>query len=529
MGEEKLSNSEVTKLNNAGSKSSANITLIKPDERLIKKEEKSVVVRTVEGKLVRRTASSGILPETFGFMEEGEVFVAETDKDITVLDKNEQKKVRLKHPEEEVIEDEIIEDEPEVELTEADLNKETPAQIEAEKEAKEEAREEKKERLMSKYAFLERLERGERVGGFNEQNSKPMEAVNTDLVEEIEDSSAEPEVEPDKDVVALENAVTDDKYNRTIGNSSSKGVRSGETVTHITSTAINPNEKPNLKGTAIADGLVGNSSVAVDLPKAEPVVVKKPKKKRKPLKPWVVALSLASIYIIGMLVYFFVGFNFGKKKIDLVLYYISIGENAKLEYYDGEHFNSREMLMTYYYSDDRIETSNLSESNFAETTVGMGYTLNKGNISALWVDSFKNAESRSVKVKFVYNNLVCYVPVTIYRNKLTNVTKQFNITSLEAGLEINPTLFAEYTNKVISSNGGSPITGVLDGSKYTLKLNYEGNTYDLKALGYEKNNKYTLPETIGETTIDYTSSHISLYAEIPSDGFNPSKMLMLYS
>ena len=68
-----MSNSEVTKLNNAGSKSSANITLIKPDERLIKKEEKSVVVRTVEGKLVRRTASSGILPETFGFMEEGEV------------------------------------------------------------------------------------------------------------------------------------------------------------------------------------------------------------------------------------------------------------------------------------------------------------------------------------------------------------------------------------------------------------------------------------------------------------------------
>ena len=67
---------------------SASISLINPNETLVKKEEKSVVVRNKDGKLVRRTSPDGALKSVYALILEGEVFIREEESRIIVRNKD---------------------------------------------------------------------------------------------------------------------------------------------------------------------------------------------------------------------------------------------------------------------------------------------------------------------------------------------------------------------------------------------------------------------------------------------------------
>ena len=513
---------------------SASISLINPNETLVKKEEKSVVVRNKDGKLVRRTSPDGALKSVYALILEGEVFIREEESRIIVRNKDGKLVARKKQikPESdkavktknEVKKQEIVDFTDEVTTKQTNnLNQETT------NEQKETGSTNLKSRLLAKHAFLGRMERGEKVSAVSGQVNaeRPMQSINDDLYEEIEDSELEA-IEPDAEVTALENAITEDKFNRTIGKSSSKAMRSGEKDTFISGGAINPNEKPSLKGTASGDGLVGNYVLAkpevVDAPEKQ----ERKKKARKPLKPWVVAVVLVGIYVAIMLAYFFAGYNFGKKQVNIVLYYIDISDDAKLEYYDGEQFVYGGMEMTYYYSDDHIESFTINGSHFGETTQSMGYTINGSTINALWIDSFSSLSERRVKIKFIIDNLVCYVPVTIHRNKLKSAIKHFELTSLESGQVIEPTIFGVYSNKLLEQKNET-IEKELHSSQFNLVLSYEGEEYNLKSYNCYDGEKFTLPAKCGEVDIDYNSPTLSLKAVIPSDGYNAQQSVILYN
>ena len=518
------------------------ITLINPNETLVKKEAKSVVVRNKDGKLVRRTDPDGVLDDIYTLIAEGEVFVREEETRIIVKNKMGKLIARDKpEPEifldEEIIEeDEIIYDE-EPELEEVGEPEEIEEVVQTSipepvvaPAPEPQPQSDLKSRLMSKHAFLGRMERGEKIGASAPTStpSPTMQVVNSDLVEEIEDDDEMMEIEPDAEVLALEDAVTEDKYNRTIGNSSSKGFRAGDTGTRISGGAINPNEKPNLKGSATGNGLVGNYVLAT--PEAEVTEEKRPKvkKEHKPVKPWVIAVAFVSLYLAAMLTYFVVGYNFGKKQVGIVLYYIDISENAKLEYYDGEQFVFGGLKMTYYYSDDHIESCNIDSKNFADTTIGMGYTLTGANINALWVDKYTNATQRNIKVKFLIDDLICYVPVTIHRNKLIGVNKYFELTSVSAGQELQPTIFGLYSNYILDKTGDK-IEMQLSCDDFYLSLYYEGHTYNLKEHDCYDGEKFILPEEIDGTAIDYSSGSMYINLIVPSDGYNPQQSMRIYT
>lgn len=509
------------------------VSLINPNETLIKKEEKSIVVRNLDGKLVRRTDPSGILSDIYNLIQEGEVFIREEETRLVVRNL-EGKLVAREIIIEEIIEEEpvasleqsatdsnnsTIEIEPELEEVSIDSSQKEPpkpTEIESPKEGSS-----LRDRLKSRHSFLDRLEKGEKVGVAPVFDKKEtFKVVNADLVEEIEEDE---EILPDASVRQLEDQVESDTYMRANGYASGKGMRAGERSTYVSGGAINPNEKPNLAGSGVSKGLVGNYALAtpekeIVIPQEKP---KKEKKKREPVKPWVVVVALVSIYLAGMLAYFFVGYNFNQKSIAVVLYYIDIGENAKLEYYDGEQFNYNAMKMTYYYSDDNIESFNITSDNFADTTIGMGYNINNEYISALWIDNFSTATSRVVKVKFAFDNLICYVPVTIYRNELTDLEKFFNLTSITAGQELTPTIFGVYSNKLLDERG-EKIRKVLPLDSYDLQLHYGSQYYSLKDLGCFDGDKYILPTEIDDdgdpatdmVEIDYTDPSIRLRARV---------------
>lgn len=500
------------------------VSLINPNETLVKKETRSVVVRNKDGKLVRRTSAGDRLEDVYSLINEGEVFVREEESRLVVRNKDGKLVARKKQSQE--VKPQIKQE------VKASPQISKPQNVEPIKEDIPEAKTESndaglKSRLMAKHAFLSRIERGEKIGG-SFSSGKAMETVNTDLVEEIEDDEDEEEIEPDAEVLELEDAVTEDKYNRTVGNSSSKGRRAGDTGTYISSGAKNPNEKPSLKGTATGNGLVGNYSLATPekAVSTEPPK-KKEKKPRKPIKPWVIAVVCAGIYAIGMLTYFLAGFNFGKKQVGITLYYIDISEDAKLEYYDGEQFVFGGMKMTYYYDDEHIETRNIDGRNFADTTVGMGYSLVGSSVNALWVDNFALSSSRKVKVKFVIDDLICYVPITIHRNRLNSIEKYFDINSITAGQEMVPTIFGVYTNYILDQKGEN-IKKQIPATQYDLKMYYGGQSYSLKELGCFDGTKFILPETINSTSVDYTDSSIDIYAIVESDGFNQQRQIKIY-
>ena len=486
------------------------ISLINPNETLVKKEDKSIVVRNKDGKLVRRTDPDGALNDIYELIREGEVFVREEETRIIVRNKD-GKLVARKIIVEEVLDEDNI---PSFdELSEPQVKE----RVQVPQEEKQEEPEENsslRDRLKSRHSFLDRIERGQKVGVAPEvKEESTFHVVNSDLVEEID----EDEVMPDAEVLELEDAVSD------------SGV-------HVSGGAINPNEKPNLAGSGVGKGLVGNYALAT--PEKEIVIPqenKKEKKKLEPVKPWVVVVALVSIYVIGMLAYFFIGYNFKNKSVGIVLYYIDIGENAKLEYYDGEQFNYNEMKMTYYYSDDKIETFNLSSGNFADTTAGMGYKFNNEYISALWIDNFASASSRVVKIKFSFDNLICYVPVTIYRNKLDKLEKMFTLSSIDAGQEITPTIFGVYKNVLLDARD-EVIRKVMPLDSYDLEL-FDGVSkyYSLKEHGCFDGTKYILPAEIdhdanpgtSNIVIDYSNPNIRLRAVTQSDSYNLAQVLQL--
>ena len=521
------------------------VSLINPNETLIKKEEKSIVVRNLDGKLVRRTDPSGILSDIYNLIQEGEVFIREEETRLVV--RNLEGKLVAR----EIIIEEIIEEEPiasfeqpapvsqnptiDVEPELEEVTVDPPAKETSKPSESEQTNEGSslRDRLKSRHSFLDRLEKGEKVGVAPVLDKKEtFKVVNADLVEEIEEDE---EILPDASVRELEGQVETDTYMRANGYSSDKGTRAGERNSYVSGGAINPNEKPNLAGSGVSKGLVGNYALAtpekeVVIPQEKP---KEEKKKREPVKPWVVVVALVSIYLAGMLAYFFIGYNFNQKSVAVVLYYIDIGENAKLEYYDGEQFNYNAMKMTYYYSDDNIKSFNITSENFADTTIGMGYDIDNEYISALWIDSFSSASSRVVKVKFTFDNLICYVPVTIYRNKLTDLEKFFNISSISAGQEITPTIFGVYTNKLLDERG-EKIRKVLPLDSYDLEL-YVGSKYrSLRGMGCFDGTKYVLPADYDHDNdpltdnepIDYNDSSIMLRVRVAED--NAVKYKVLY-
>ena len=485
------------------------ISLINPNETLVKKEEKSIIVRNKDGKLVRRKDPDGVLPDIYNLIQEGEVFVREEETRIIVRN-SAGKLVARKIIVEEVLDEETI---PSFDTPTDRESKEEKQGVGEETQEESEVGGSLRDRLKSRHSFLDRIERGQKVGVAPEnKDESTFHVVNADLVEEMDDK----DILPDADVLELEDAV-------------------GGSGANVSSGAINPNEKPNLAGSGVSKGLVGNYALAT--PEKEVVIPqeKKEKKKRKPIKSWVVVVALVSIYVIGMLAYFFAAYNFNQKSVGIVLYYIDIGENAKLEYYDGEQFNYNEMKMTYYYSDEKIESFNLSGANFAETTIGMGYKFNNEYISALWIDNFASASSRVVKIKFSFDNLICYVPVTIYRNKLDKLEKLFTLSSLEAEQEIVPTVFGVYKN-VLLEKRNEVIRKVLPLDSYDLELIDGGTIYSLKDHGCFDGTKYVLPAEIDadndpttpNVAIDYSSPNIRLCAVTQGDSFNDAKSLQLY-
>lgn len=495
------------------------ITLIRPNEKLVKKETKSLVVRTKESKLVRRTAKTDLLLDVYNLINEGETFVREEENRVIVRNETGKLVARKKQ---------ALKQEQPSKTT-------TPIKKELKPEPKQETKNEEvpdkkdlKERLMARHAFLGRMERGEKIGvAPSTTPSKNAQIINSDLVEEIEDNEDVEDIAPDNEVTQLEKAVTDEKYNREIGKGSSVGRRTNQTVGYVAGGAKNPNEKPSLRGSATGNGLMGNYSLATPEKESipEPEKKKKAKKQRKPIKPWVIVVALVSLYVIGMATYFFTSFNFNKKEVNIVLYYIDVGQKAKLEYYDGEKFNFNDMKMTYYYGDDKVETFNISESEFGETTIGMGYGLNNGYISALWNDGYSNLGKRDVKVKFVFDDLICYVPVSIYRNKLVGLDVNFKINSLSAGKELYPTVFGKYSNQLLEDRNET-ITRELSLSSYHIMLLYQGAQYSLKDIGSFDGTKYVMPETIDNMPIDY--SGVKLIVRVEADGFSSKQEKEIY-
>lgn len=521
-----------------------NAFLIKPEEILVKIENGSIVVRTAEGKLIRRKDSDGILDkrielikpdEKFVRIEDGAVVVRNTDGKLVRRRVNQLKAAPQKNKQEDKTDKEEpsktrigainpalkvvrVNSEKQKEVTKEPIQKENGAENETGS---------LRDRLKSRHAFLSRIERGEKVSQPQElpQMDESTFTPNNDFVEDIESE----DVGVDASVTALEDATVEEKYNRTVGNMSSQAMR-GVGSGSISGSAKNPNEKPLMgSNSKMSRSLAGNNDYVLAKPEKEIVVTpKKVKKARKPINQTAFVLSLVGVYAIGLLIYFLIGYNFKPKKVDLILYYITIGNDAKLNYYDGEKINTTDMLMTFYYSEDDIKQSSLTESNIAEPAVGMGYGIqSNGYISAIWTGDYANKDSRDIKLKFDYDGLICYVPVTIYRNKLDKLVKKFNIPSLSVGQEINPTIYGVYTNAVIAESGETK-QRELDHNVYTLLLVYEGINYNLKEIGCYNNGVYTMPEEYNEIEFDYSKTGTRLVALYHADGYNAEKSLNLY-
>jgi len=541
-------NSPNKNLNNNLNKGAANSTLlVKCNEILVKKEEDSVVVRNAQGKLVRRKSASGNLDglvllikpnETLVKVEENAVVVRNAQGKLVKRKAAVAKKQEKTKKPSSVVTEKTKDGEhslsgatlgainPALKVVRAQKENSAPE----EKEEKQEPQGSLRDRLKSRHAFLERLDRGESVRAAAPQQPAETSATFSPSSEYIEDVEEIEDSGPDASVTALEEAVTSEKYDRTMGKSSSKAQR-GLGGNNISGSAVNPNKKQNVGADSHASLSLAGNNLLANLPTPEKIAEPKDKKVKKPRKPFnatAFVISLVAIYAVGILAYFFIGYNFKPKEVDIVLYYISIGKDAKLNYYDGEKINTTDMLMTFYYSENDIKTANLTESNIAEPTVGMGYNINNmGYVNALWTGSFANKDKRVVKLKFDYNGLICYVPVTVYRNKLNKLVKHFVIPSLEAGQEINPTIYAEYTNEVIEK-GGEVKQRELMHSEYDLVLNYNGHKYSLKELGCYVNGRYVLPETIDEEIVDYSLGGTKIFAKYASDGFNTEKTLLIY-
>lgn len=529
-----------TNINKSG-QGANNAFLIKPEEILVKKEESSVVVRTKEGKLVRRTDKGG-LDDIINLIKPGEVFIRAEENAIIV--RNEAGKLIKRRLAEPAVK---IKKEPQKEQKSATkigainpalkvvrVNKEESLKQEEQPKSEPDKQSSNtsslRERLKNRHAFLSRIEKGEKVtvdkepAPMDEATFTPM----NDFVEEIETD----DVSVDSSVTELENAALEDKYNRTVGNMSSVATR-GIGKGSISGSAINPNEKPVLgSGSKMSQSLAGNDSGYVLAKPEKDISFVKPKKEKKPKKPFnttAFVLSLVGVYLVAILAYFFIGYNFKPKKVDVILYYITIGEDAKLKYYDGEKINTTDMHMTFYYSENDVKQASLTESNIAEPTVGMGYGIaSNGYVNALWTGEYENKATREIKLKFDYDGLICYVPVTVYRNKLKALVKHFDVPSLSAGQEINPTIYGVYTNEVIAESGETK-QRELSHNDYDLFLFYNGVNYNLKNNGAYKNGQYIMPETIGEIPIDYAQSGTKLIARYKADGFNAETSLVIYS
>lgn len=496
--------------------------LIKLNEVLVKKEDGAIIVRNSQGKLIRRKFGQEDLPEVIDLMKEEETLVKE-EEDSIVVRTTQGKLVRRR----------LAQNKHKTESSNENLTK--PAKVSVEKEPETQTQEPEQdnnlwERISKRHSFLERMESGGSIADPQKQaaSSSTMQVVETDRVEDVEDAEDDLEdIAPDASVTELETAVTADSYQRSIGKGASKGVKVGASTSRISSGAINPNARDNdesKKSSSLAGNASNEPQIVIAQPEKKEV---KKKKAKKPIKSWIIIVVLISVYLVASLTYFFVAYNFDPKQVDVILYYINVGEDAKLEYYDGEKFNFNELYMTYYYSKDKVENSSIGESNFAETTIGMGYSVNKGYISALWVDSYATASQRTVKVKFNCDDLVCYVPVTIYRNKLVKLEKYFDLTEVYAGLEIQPTVFGLYSNKVLEDSDKT-IRKEMSQSEYDILLNYNGGeNYSLKNLECYEDGKYVLPETIeGVGTIDY--SLVKLYIISEEDGYSDAQGLLLY-
>lgn len=369
------------------------------------------------------------------------------------------------------------------------------------------------ERVNSKHAFLDKIKRNERIG------SAPVVAA-TETPEESPKEVEEfnEDVAPDKSVAALETAVVGEAYGNSIGMGSSYATGAGGPESKVSGAATNPNASPTAilsqSGNPISQSLAGNSlpqPINKSLPKTTP------KKKRKPIKLWIPTVVLASAYVLACLIYFVTGYNFGDKSIDVGKYYIAVGDESKKEYYDGQKFNFYELIMTYYWSQENVEEYDLTKFHMVEPTNSMGYTLNNGYINGIWDGEYAkdSVAYRDVKVKFLYKEETCYVPVRIYKNVLTSLNCYSSIRDLnncKAGDQVAVTVFGVYTNKVMVDEGIKSIERKMDLGEYELWIHlYREDTRNEGAYYYrrqklefnEETKTYTLPRTIENFTVRY--------------------------
>ncbi len=369
------------------------------------------------------------------------------------------------------------------------------------------------ERVNARHSFLERMRKNEKIGVTKAPEIvQTQETTNGDLYEESID---EENIAPDRSVSQLESDVLDENYSNSIGGGTSYATSNIGNESKVSGLATNPNANPmaimSQAGNPISQSLAGNQT-AIPRPVNAKVEIKKPKKKRKPIKLWIPMVAIASVYVVACLVYFFTCYNFADKSVDIGKYYIAVGADSKKEYYDGQKFNFYELIMTYYWSDENVEEYDLTKFHMVEPTNSMGYTLNNGYISGIWDGDYADdaVAYRDVKVKFLYNEETCYVPVRIYKNILTSLNCYSSVQDLygaKGGDTIAVTVFGVYTNKVMQDEGIGSIERKLDAGEYDLWIHVEGSdglSGSSKLEYNEATKKYIVPSKIGSATIHYT-------------------------
>ncbi len=368
------------------------------------------------------------------------------------------------------------------------------------------------DRISAKHSFLLRMQNNGKVSSLNNRGTSFSVVDKNNASPSINQNGiVEEAIQPDSAVTELENAVVKENYDYSVGKGSSVAKGTGKGSSNVSGAAYNPNgsvlnSPVSNANNKISQGLAGNYVVATPIVKS-----KKKKKKTSFFKPWFVIVPLVLVYFIVALVYFIGKYNFGDKSVNVGLYYVNVGANAKLKYYDGEPFNWRDLAMTYFFGNDNIKEFDLGKINFVEPDEYSGYTIQEdGGICAVWDGIYKDADYRPVDVVFKHENQVCKVRVTIYRNKVSKLSTYSALEEVKAGAKICPVVRGVYTNEVMVEEGIGYLPKQLTTDEYDLVFSYhDGAQYVSAIIAPDASGMFTLPKILvlpdREILIDYSA------------------------
>ena len=305
-----------------------------------------------------------------------------------------------------------------------------------------------RERLSSRHAFLDRMNIG-KSDNKNDKKSAQSPKVNGLPSPVNVDGDVDENVEVDKSVTSLESALISESAENSAGLGGNLAKPVDVTMSSsVSAVAINPNKKDaSQSGATLA--LKGETLATPQQLLATPVNTKKKKKTRKPFNLMWIGVPMLAIYVVVMAVYFISGYNFGDKSVGMGLYGLAVGENAKREYYDGQVFNANEITMNYYYGEGNVKVGNLTKANLVPPTPSMGYRIENGCIYAIWDGEYKDAESRTVTVKFEHEGQFGEVDVTIYKNILVGLDCHSSMSSVSEDGYIRTAVHGVYSNWVL--------------------------------------------------------------------------------